>query len=99
MKHIMSVENEKVITGALGSCIDRILCPIGKRRCRIIGRLGLGVKHENGTYSDILGLLQSKKVDVYLKGEQEYLNEPWLRRSWPLRTEKYGHRNLKLLLK
>ena len=44
-----------MITGTIGSCIDKMLCRIDKRKCKIIGKLGLGVKLENGTYSGILG--------------------------------------------
>ena len=44
-----------MIIGAIGTCVDKILCRIEKRKCKIIGRLGLGFKHANGTYSGILG--------------------------------------------
>lgn len=44
------------------------------------------------------GFLQSKKADIYIKGEQWYLNEPWLERSLPLRTEKYTTQNYQLII-
>ena len=38
------------------------------RRCLIIGQSVLGRKEKNNTYTGILGLLQAKKVDLFLKG-------------------------------
>ena len=54
-KEILRVENEKVITGLGGVCVDQFFCPMKIRKCRILGRIGLGEKYENGTYSGILG--------------------------------------------
>ena len=39
----------------MGICIDKMLCRIEKRKCKIIGRIGLGLKQDNGTYTGILG--------------------------------------------
>ena len=59
LEHLISVKDERMITGAIGSCIDKMLCRIDKRKCRIIGRLGLGLKLDNGTYTGILGKITS----------------------------------------
>lgn len=33
------------------------------------------------------GLLQSKKVDLFLKGEADVINEKWLHKTWPFGVE------------
>lgn len=38
----------------------------------------------------ILGFLQSKKVDAYLIGVNEFIDEPWLKKTVPFRTEEIG---------
>ena len=38
------------------------------RRCQIIGRQYLGSSLPNGSYTGVLGMLQNKEVDIYLKG-------------------------------
>lgn len=53
----------------------------------IAGALELGTKMANGTYSDILGMLQSRSVDLYLRGESVYLHEDWLTKSIPFKME------------
>lgn len=55
MRNIVSVGNKNMVVGMLGKCIDKFLCSIKKRKCRIIGHHSTGTKYENGTYSGILG--------------------------------------------
>ena len=52
----------------LGRCIDRLLVRKELRKCSIIGHREMGVKLDNGTYTGVLGLLQRKKADLYMKG-------------------------------
>lgn len=80
--------NRNQVTGALGSCIDRTLIKQNLRKCTIIGERALGEKSKNGTYTGILGLLQSNQVDLFLKGESEFIDEVWLKKTLPMRTEK-----------
>ena len=73
----------------MGACLDKLLCPIPERKCKIIGRAILGVKLANGTFTGILGELQSGAADMYLKGEPSHVYEPdWLRTTPPFYTER-----------
>lgn len=39
------------------------------RKCLIIGQQYLGSRLDNGTYTGVLGILQRKEADLYLKGQ------------------------------
>ena len=56
------------IVGPMGACLDKLLCSVPKRKCEIYGRSVLGIRLNNGTYTGILGELQSGSADYYLKG-------------------------------
>lgn len=86
MRQFLSIYKNR-ITGVLGNCIDKLLSSPEKRKCILKGSNYLGVKLSNGTYTGILGELQSNQADMYLKGEPDYLNEPWLERTLPMKTE------------
>lgn len=63
IKEILSID-KNCIVGALGDCLDRILERPKYRKCRIIGHNQLGQKFENGSYSHIFGLLQTRKGKI-----------------------------------
>lgn len=44
---IVSVKDQE-ISGVLGICVDKILCKIKKRKCRLIKGYAFGEKLENG---------------------------------------------------
>ena len=43
MSHILAVEDNEII-GAIGSCVDKLLCKKIRRKCKIIGENYLGFK-------------------------------------------------------
>lgn len=43
MSHILAVENNEIV-GAIGSCVDKLLCRKNIRKCKILGENYLGVK-------------------------------------------------------
>lgn len=48
---ILSIHDQNVLTGGIGSCVDRLLCKKEIRKCTIIGHNDLGSKQANGSYS------------------------------------------------
>ena len=99
----MVKENRRVV-GGLGSCLDSALCPLEKRKCKIIGMDVFAERHPNGSFSEsvgVLGLLKSKSVDIYLKGEPQNLDLPgsysWLKSTIPFKSEGFhvGHQIFK----
>ena len=60
------------IVGLMGACLDKLLCPFRERKCKIVGRTALGVRLDNGTYTGILGELQSGSADMYLKVRSKF---------------------------
>lgn len=51
VKEIIDIKNENQFDGYLGICLDLLLCPLAKRRCRIVGAPIVGERYPNGTYS------------------------------------------------
>ena len=65
------------------------------RKCKILAFNGdVGIKTENGTYTGLLGLMQQRKADLYLKGLTDHdVDEPWLLKSATIESEiiSFGH--------
>lgn len=59
---ILAIKDRNVLTGGIGSCADRLLCKRSIRKCLVVGHNDIGSKLDNGSYSGILGLLQSNQV-------------------------------------
>lgn len=43
MSHILTIENNEII-GAIGGCVDKLLCRKSERKCKILSDNYLGVK-------------------------------------------------------
>ena len=52
-----------------GGCFDRLLCAIEKRKCFLAGHQQLGVRLEKDSYSGVLGEFQSRRADIYIRGQ------------------------------
>ena len=94
------MKGNKRLVGGLGSCLDSVLCPLEKRKCRIVGKSVFAEKYPNGSYSEstgVLGLLKSKSIDIYLKGESQNIDLPWLKQTNPFKIQGFyvGHRIFK----
>ena len=73
---------------AFVSGFDGMLIKKSLRKCRILGSMEIGTKMANSSsYTGVLGMLQAKTVDLYLRGHPYYLQEDWLQRSVPIRME------------
>lgn len=75
--------------GLIGGCFDSLFIKKALRKCRILGGVThVGIKLANSTFTGALGLLQSKRADVWIRPEPNYHNEPWLGFSKPIMMEK-----------
>lgn len=88
------------IVGGLGSCLDSVLCALEQRKCRIIGKDFFAERYENGSYSEttgVLAMLKQESIDLYLKGESQTIELPWLKSTNPFKVEGFyiGHRIFK----
>lgn len=89
------------IVGGLGSCLDGIMCPLKERKCQIIGKDFFAERFDNGSYSEntgVLGMLKTESIDLYLKGESQTIDLPWMKSTKPFKTEGFyiGHRIFEL---
>ena len=53
----------------------------------IAGSFELGIKQANSTFTGMLGMLQLKTVDAYLRAQPVYLDEDWVAKSVPVHSE------------
>ena len=54
----------------------------------VAGFLETGTKLQNKTYTGVMGMLQRKEVDLYLRGDSVYREpENWMARSVPVHME------------
>ena len=74
IKGIIDIEGNR-ITGQFGSVIDKLLGPQSTRDCRLIGTYKFGKQLTNKSHDGALGLMESKKGDIYFSPSTQYFTK------------------------
>ena len=71
IKGLVDIEGNR-ITGQYGSVIDKLLGPKSIRDCKLIGTYDFGKQLPNKSHDGALGLMETKKGDLYLVPSTQY---------------------------
>ena len=71
IKGLIDIEGNR-ITGQFGDVMDSFLETKSKRDCRLIGTYEFGKQLPNKSYDGALGLMETKKGDLYLVPSTQY---------------------------